>query len=245
MYLSLKPVLKDLMKRQGITYKDMSRHLGMSESGVKKLFQATDCSLSRLEQMSQLLGSDLGTLILKAQNADELQQFEIDPKAQNFLVKSPLALDIYWLLLIEELNPPEILTQYKISKTALYKCLAELEKLKLIEWKMNDRVHLSTRHKAFLLKPGGPILKIWMQQFSDSVLNDVNDQDAGKKSTDPVMMLQRFLRLKPNSILEFRRRLHDLVSEYTLLSVKERRLGREKTKSVRVLAGLAMGSMFR
>lgn len=245
MYTSVKPLLKEMMKEQGLTYKDLARQLQISESGVKKLFQADDCSIARLEQIAQVLQIDLATLILRAQDNSEFEQFEVDAKSQEFLQKNPLALNIYWLLLIEELNPSEILARYKISQAALYKCLSELDRRNLIEWKAKDRVQLSTRNKPFLVKADGPLMKIWMSRFADSIMDEVSEPPAGQKAPDFPAFAQRFLRLKPSSIKELRRRMVALVTEYTMLSMKERRLGPKKTEAVRVLAGLALGSMIR
>ena len=50
-YTEVKAKLKQALAEQDLTYGQLGRRIGMSESGVKKLFSAHDISLERLAQI--------------------------------------------------------------------------------------------------------------------------------------------------------------------------------------------------
>lgn len=240
MYTHLKRVMKSAIKKKGITYRELGRNIGMSESGVKKLFQADDCSLDRIEKIARVLETDIGSLILQAQ--DEIssnEEIEISPKVQTFLQKNPLARDIYWLLLVEDLSPSDILAKYQISKNTLYKTLAALDRIGCIVWNENDRV-ITNKHRSFIVKSEGPLIQHWTHQFADSLLRDIA---TDSKHASDVFLTQRFLYLTKESVGEFRKRLQDVVTEFSTVSVRERKLGRARTKGIRLQLAFSSDSM--
>ncbi len=239
MYTDIKPILKKIMSEKGVTYRALGQKIGISESGVKKFFQADDCSLSRLEQIAAVLETDVLNLLAQAKEGTELQEIEIDPKTQRQLEKHPQLIHLYWLLLVEEMSPDEILNRYGISKSALYKGLSELDRLKLIFWKVGDRISV-IGERPFVVKPSGPLVKYWIRQFSDSILGDFEQSDA---PNEDLLLTQRFLYLKKQSIKDLKRRLEELVRDFGEISLKEKRLGKGRTTGVRLHVSYAVGSV--
>lgn len=245
MYPTLKPLIKELMKQKGLSYKELGRRIGISESGVKKLFQAEDCSVSRLEQISRVLEVDMPTLLKLAQEETAPEQIEICAKAQATLMRKPLLMDIYWLLFVEDLSPAEILARFKISKSSLYKCLNELDRLKLIVWKADDNVTASPK-RPFVVSADGPLIQYWTRRFSESILEDAHlEADNQTMREKAPYVAQRFLHLKPESARELRQRLDDLIREFTLRSSREKTLGKNRTSGMRVFVSYAAGSMVK
>jgi len=245
MYTSLKPVLKDLMKQKGLSYKELGLRIGISESGVKKLFQAEDCSLSRLERIARALELDLPSLMIHARGETPTQVVEIDAKRQAILQKNPLLNDVYWLVLVEGLSPDEILERYKIPKASLYKCLRDLDRLKLIVWKPGDNV-MAAPKGPFLVRSRGPLLREWLRRFSQSIIDEFIAQagDAVPPEKRPYLA-QRFLYLRPDSVNEFRQRLSELMNEFSLRSARERSLGKGRVTSVKISAAFTFGSFVK
>ena len=55
--------LKKALKAKGIKYKDVAKHLCMSESNIKRQFTQGDISLSRLEKICDLLSMEISDLL--------------------------------------------------------------------------------------------------------------------------------------------------------------------------------------
>ena len=154
-------------------------------------------------------------------------------------------MNVYWLLFIEDLSSAEILKRYKISKSSLYKCFSELDRLKLIIWKAGDKITASPK-RPFLIKPTGPMMQLWIRHFSESIIEDFFlNQDEGKASDKEPYLTQRFLHLKSESILDLRQRLEALIKEFSLRSTREKSLSRSRTMTVRIFAACALGSMVK
>ncbi len=66
---ALLDALKHTLRVRRVTYRALARRIGMSESGVKKLFSAGDCSLSRLEIMCVAIGVSVADLAAHAEAA--------------------------------------------------------------------------------------------------------------------------------------------------------------------------------
>jgi len=245
MYPSLKPLLKNLVKQKGLSYRELGRKIGISESGVKKLFQAEDCSLSRLHQITTALEVDLASLMLQVQMKTPIELVEIDEKAQAVLRKNPQLMDIYWLLFIEDMTPAEILDHYKIPQSSLYKCLNELERLKLVIWKPGDKVSAAPKCN-FLVKPSGPMVQHWMRRFSESIIEDVVPEGGvGPSQENGGHLAQRFLHLNSESVLDLKQRLEELIMDFSLRSTREKTFCRNRTVPVRVFTSYALGSMIK
>ena len=60
--------LKQHLRSQGVTYKDLAKHLSMSEANVKRMFSQNKLSLERLETICNLLHMDILQLAQNAQN---------------------------------------------------------------------------------------------------------------------------------------------------------------------------------
>ena len=79
--------LKRVLKKQGMTYLELGRAIGMSESGIKKLFGARDGSFQRLAQICAALGLTMAELF---EGDDEtMLELSYSEKQQQFLVDVP------------------------------------------------------------------------------------------------------------------------------------------------------------
>ena len=59
-------VIKGELKKRRMTYANLATELSMSESGVKKLLSSNDCTYSRLNEISDVIGISVNKIIEKA-----------------------------------------------------------------------------------------------------------------------------------------------------------------------------------
>ena len=56
-------VVKQQLKRAGITYQMLGERIGLSESAVKQMFAAGNFSLKRLDEICDALDTDIGEIV--------------------------------------------------------------------------------------------------------------------------------------------------------------------------------------
>lgn len=64
---SIIQVIKEALKEQNITYKDLADRLQITEAGIKKQFQSSDISFNRIQVICNLLGLSFSELLDRSQ----------------------------------------------------------------------------------------------------------------------------------------------------------------------------------
>jgi DNA-binding Xre family transcriptional regulator len=132
--------LKLELRKQRITYKQVSEILDLSETSVKRLFSEEAFSIKRLEKVCELLHLDISDLVhLMEKNIDLTIQLTHDQEAE---LVSDVKLLLVTLLLMNKLQFAEIVAIYDISETEGIQLLARLDRMKIIELQPGNRVKL-------------------------------------------------------------------------------------------------------
>ncbi|MCW8127128.1 helix-turn-helix domain-containing protein [Microbulbifer halophilus] len=140
---SLFGALKQVLKAQGIRYRDLADLMQTSEPTIKRLFQDQDCKLSRLIDICDVLGISFSDLMELASKTP------IEPTTLSLATEQALAADpglmAFFMLLVSEINLEAIARQNQLSRSDLYLYLRELEKLGLIRLGRNDSIHFAVK----------------------------------------------------------------------------------------------------
>ena len=164
--------LKQELRKQGITYKQVAKTLKLSEASVKRLFSERSFTLTRLGQVCAVLNLEIADLVHQMErNIDLTAQLSIEQEKE-------LVADIKLLLmahfLMSKFTFQDIIRIYDISETEGIKLLAKLDRMKIIELQPGNRVKLMIA-KNFELIPNGPIQRFYEQkvqsEFFDSTFN--------------------------------------------------------------------------
>ncbi len=164
--------LKQELRKQGVTYKQVAKTLKLSEASVKRLFSERSFTLTRLGQVCAVLNLEIADLVHQMEkNIDLTAQLSIEQEKE-------LVADIKLLLmahfLMSKLPFQDIIRIYDISETEGIKLLAKLDRMKIIELQPGNRVKLMIA-KNFELIPNGPIQRFYEQkvqsEFFDSTFN--------------------------------------------------------------------------
>ena len=146
--------LKAQLKRAGITYRDLAKALGLSESAIKQMFSSNNCSLRRLEEICDIISLDVAELVaLSARN--EKSTVELSEAWEQALVTDKKLLVVAYCL-TNDWTVNEIFDRYALEETELIQILAKLDKMKLIELLPGNRVRLRIANN-FSWIPDGPI----------------------------------------------------------------------------------------
>lgn len=157
--------LKYELRQREMTYADLAKRIRLSESSVKRLFAAKNFSLKRLDQICDAIGVDLATLVETAnRETNKITQLSLTQEKE--LVADHRLLLIA-VMVLNNLNLDEIVTTYQISHTECVRCLAKLDRLKIIDLLPGNRVRLRVA-RNFSWIPDGPIQRF----FDENVQSD-------------------------------------------------------------------------
>ena len=160
--------LKQELRKQRITYREVSQALDLSETSVKRLFADAAFSVRRLEKVCELLHLEISDLVHLMQKNIELTT-ELSRVQEEELV-SDIKLLLVALLLMNKLQFTDILATYEISEPEGIRLLARLDRMKIIELLPGNRVKLMISPN-FRWLPNGPIQKFFETKVQLEFLN--------------------------------------------------------------------------
>lgn len=159
--------LKQALKRHGLTYAEIARRLDMSEANVKRMFAAKRFTLDRLEEICQIMQMELTDLFqLHEESRQRITQLT---EAQEKELVSDEKLLLVAVSVRNRLCFEDIIRNYQISETECIRCLARLDKLKIIDLLPNNRIKVRI-DENFRWLPNGPIDSFFEKQIKNQFL---------------------------------------------------------------------------
>jgi DNA-binding Xre family transcriptional regulator len=160
--------LKQELRKQGVTYRQVAKALDLSEASIKRLFAENAFTLSRLEQICEMLHLEIADLIHQMEKDIELtHQLTLEQETE---LVSDVKLLMMAHFLMNKLEFSEIIDLYDISETEGIRLLARLDRMKIIELQPGNRVKLMVS-KHFQLLPGGPIQRFYEKVVQTEFFN--------------------------------------------------------------------------
>lgn len=157
---SLVDELKRHLRKQGITYLQIAKHLRMSESNVKRMFSRQSFSARRLETICNLAGLEIADLVeLMNQRREYLT--ELTPEQEDALLRDPKLLLLTYLLL-NGWRLDEVTQHFMIDPPELDRLLIQLHRAKIIELLPFNRFKLLTA-RNFSWRKDGPVQRLFSQ----------------------------------------------------------------------------------
>lgn len=168
--------LKKRLKSKHLNYKDVAKHLDLSEAQVKRLFSQEDFSLTRLEQILSLMDMRLVDLFEMLQTQESYVS-QLSPEQEDTLIQEPKLLLTFFLLL-NGWPLEDIYLIFTIDHMEMIRLLAKLDKLKLIELLPGNKVKLLTANN-FAWRTNGPVQKFFEDYvFAEFFKDKFNTPDA-------------------------------------------------------------------
>jgi transcriptional regulator with XRE-family HTH domain len=160
--IDLTAALKARLRAAGITYASLARRVGLSEAAVKRMFSKGTMTLTRVEQVCEVLGVDLAELAHDLRARRE-PLGELTAQHEEELVRDQnLLLALY--LVLNRWRDEDVLAHYRFEPRQWNACLIRLARMGLIDLGPNNRVKLRTA-RNFRWRPDGPIQRYFEQRL--------------------------------------------------------------------------------
>lgn len=214
-FQNLVRTLRDVMKKQKITYGSLAKKLKVSEATIKRFFNAEDGSISRIVEICDCLGLSFSDLVNQAKDSKE-KVFTLTEAQEEFFVKNPHCYDFFQELNEEQRSPKEIKEKYRLNQNSLNKYLRALEQIGVLEWLPSDRVRMVNSGSHNWIQ-NGPLQKRFLfednVQFLENSLKSLGEEDRFVTSSD------RYIHQDTNR--SFMAELRKLATEYRKRAYKD------------------------
>jgi|GEM_PF-2590231 len=238
--------LKDILKTRRLSYKDAATALKLSESSVKRLFNALDGSFSKIESLCEWLEiqfSDLTDLIEETQD----DTYITTPEQEKAFLKFPGALQFFVELKEYNQTVKQIEEKHELSKKSVQKYVSLLEKLELLEQHPGNRIKIlikgffSISHNGDLAKK---LLRSSMANITDYTVG-VMEKKSSSEGLKSSMKIGELLFSK-SSLEEVFLDLQALDTKMARLSSRDMRLfPKQELSSYQYINGLIPQRMLK
>jgi DNA-binding Xre family transcriptional regulator len=160
--------LKAIMKSRQITYRDLARHIGLSEASVKRIFSRGTLTLARLDEICQALEVSLSEVVRLSsqQSADTPEPLTLEQ--ENALAADPNLLACFYLL-ANGRNGRDVSAQLGVDERAVRRWMVRLDALRLIE--LRSKLRARTRAASVIAwRPDGPLRGLYENQVRQEFL---------------------------------------------------------------------------
>lgn len=221
--------LKRAIKDRGLTYRDIAQGVGLSESGVKKIFLAKDGSFQRLAQICRFIGFSVSELV---EDSRTLEVGFSESQQQEFMKETKL-FHLYWLLVYERKSVVRSQEVLKLTRAESFRLLRKLDTLGLIKLLPRDHIRLPSVKAVRWVGEGVFVRKLY-QEWSRSLVDALAKPGPQKE----YFFLLRYLQMTSETYAEFKTALASLEEEFVRRSIHEMRTQPSKVGHVRWLVAV-------
>jgi DNA-binding Xre family transcriptional regulator len=227
--------VKKALKARRMTYAELAKPLGMSESGVKKLLAGGSCSLGRLLAICEAIGVSLEDLAREATAAPRSGEVAVlTPKQEDFFLENPKFFFFLWELTGNDFDAAAVARAHGLDARALRVYLTTLQALGCVRVLRDGRVRDAQGFRKGLLMTHR-LAQLTTRPQQDAMLRiartppskgvDPGDPLSGRR---PWVSGPSLLRLREDSVRELKETLRGLAMEFERRARREAAFAREE-----------------
>lgn len=199
--------LKQRLKIEGKTYRDVAKAIGISEPSVKRMFASGRFTLDRIVEISNLIGFTLAELAHEAAVSEsrlhtltEVQEKEL-VSDQKLLLVAVCVLN-QWCI-------EDITKTYRISEPECIQHLVKLDRLRLVTLLPGNRIRLNIA-RDFDWRPRGPIRMFFLSHGLNDFLAGDFSREEESLSFSHAMLTEAAMAKMQSEIRKLRQRFAEL-----------------------------------
>ncbi|WAC74001.1 helix-turn-helix transcriptional regulator [Roseateles sp. SL47] len=222
-------LIKAELKTAGISYAQLARELGLSESSVKRMFAAGgEMPLSRIDELCRVLKTDFAELSQRLSQSQPLR-LELSLQQEREVVADEKLL-LMAICCLSQWSYEQIVATYRLSEADATRAMAHLDRLGIIALRPLNRYRLQVA-KTFRWRPHGPV----MQFFRDSVMQDFFN---GGFDGDGELMMLVHGQLSPGMARELRDRLQRVAEDFARQHLLDQKLPDAEKRQFTLVMGM-------
>ncbi|HTE40771.1 MAG TPA: helix-turn-helix transcriptional regulator [Steroidobacteraceae bacterium] len=161
-------ILKRSLKSRGLTYRDLSKRVGLSEASVKRVFAEETFTLQRLEKICAAIGITVGELVKAADHSVEQRSQFLSIEQEEVLASNPRLLACFYLVLNGHASQ-EICERMALTERELRSLYVKLDTVRLIELlpKLKARLRVGP---VVAWRVDGPVHRVYEEQVKAEFL---------------------------------------------------------------------------
>lgn len=161
--------LKSVLKMRAITYDDVSKQLGVSQSTVKRWFSSGGMSLDQYAQVMTIAKVSFFDLAKLVDAQAEAETYIYTEEQEAFFIKHP-ASHAFFHLLLQHGSVAEVTKRKKLANSIVSQCLRQLDTIGLIEWQNKNRYRLLVP-KRVAWRKDGPLRRQFLAEAKGEFLH--------------------------------------------------------------------------
>ncbi len=134
--------LKQVLREQGIAYRQLAAQVGVSEATIKRSFSRKTFTLDRLQQICDVVGISLHALSRRAATHTASEIYRLSRAQERRLVADVELFYFFWML-VHRHSVASICRRYRISDRKRRRWLVELDRMKILDLREGDRFTLN------------------------------------------------------------------------------------------------------
>lgn len=206
-------VLKQELKSRGMNYRQLATELQLSESTIKHMFSSKNFSLKRLDRICDLLDIELSDLVERYDTrSPKIEQLSIENE-KRLISDIPLLMVAYCVT--NHWTVEDILREYDLGEAEVIRCLAQLDRMHMIELQPENKVRLLVS-KNFKWHKNGPIQQFFRTEVQARFF-------SGSFGSNESLHMVKLGDLTDKSIAQIMQRLDSVGELYEELSKEDRR----------------------
>ncbi len=212
----------------------------MSESGLKKLLTARNCSYEKLCQICDAANLELQELLERVK-APPLQEVVFTQSQEKYLLQNRRLFWLFWKIVYERMKPEEARSSMGLPTKDFFKYLRKLDEMKLLELHPNSQVKIPPEELVRWVGQG-PLMMWVKRQWPRQLIHEVTAKGELDRFEHYSL---RYYQLTEVSFLELVQRVQELDQEFARRSLNEMKTKRSALHLVRQVTAIAPGSYVR
>jgi DNA-binding Xre family transcriptional regulator len=220
--------LKRALKAQGKTYADVATTLRLTEASVKRLFSEQSFSLSRLDQVCQMLELEITDLVkMMDQQQANLEHLSVEQERE---ISQDLTLLLITVCVLNRWTMAQITDFYRVDELQCVQKLVYLDRLKIIDLMPKNRIKLKVAPN-FSWIDNGPIQQFFQEKIAHEYFTT---RFTGED--EQLIVLNGMI--SKSSQAEFQRKITKLAKEFQDLNQEDVGLDFHQRKGTTVLLAM-------
>lgn len=207
---SVLATVKRLLKRQGLSYREVGQALSLSEASIKRIFSSGQMTLARLAQIAALLGFSLAELTREAQTS--AQPVRTLSEGEEAVLVSDMKLLLVAVCALNHWAMADIVSAYALSEAECLQRLLHLDRLGLIALLPGNRIRLLIA-RDFDWRADGPIRRFFRDQGLGDFLDSSFSADGERMAFVHGMLTDSAFAELAGEIAKLRKRFAELHEE--------------------------------